>query len=131
MTLMVSAQLIISGPQFAHAQEVSSALKQADTACRAGLSAFSQKNLEAAQADFEQVVRLAGGLRHARLARQPEYPRSEQRRRHIYRCQREAGVWTAVGTYGLSVAASDLDNDGLPDISVANDSAPATLYLNQ
>jgi hypothetical protein len=40
-------------------------------------------------------------------------------------------MWNAVGTYGLSVAASDLDNDGWPDIYVANDSAPATLYLNQ
>lgn len=40
-------------------------------------------------------------------------------------------MWTAVATYGLSVAASDLDNDGWPDIYVANDSAPATLYLNQ
>ncbi|MGB7168756.1 MAG: CRTAC1 family protein [Acidobacteriaceae bacterium] len=43
----------------------------------------------------------------------------------------KAGMWTAVGTYGLSVAASDLNNDGWPDIYVANDSAPATLYLNQ
>jgi enediyne biosynthesis protein E4 len=43
----------------------------------------------------------------------------------------KAGMWEAVGTYGLSVAASDLDNDGWPDIYVANDSAPATLYLNQ
>ena len=43
----------------------------------------------------------------------------------------KAGMWTAVGTYGLSVAASDLDNDGWPDIYVANDSAPATLYQNQ
>jgi hypothetical protein len=40
-------------------------------------------------------------------------------------------MFTAVGTYGLSVAASDLDGDGWPDIYVANDSAPATLYLNQ
>jgi hypothetical protein len=40
-------------------------------------------------------------------------------------------MWTAVGTYGLSVAASDLDGDGWPDIYVANDSAPATLYQNQ
>ncbi|HEX3661475.1 MAG TPA: CRTAC1 family protein [Acidobacteriaceae bacterium] len=43
----------------------------------------------------------------------------------------KSGMWTAVGTYGLSVAASDLTNDGWPDIYVANDSAPATLYLNQ
>jgi len=43
----------------------------------------------------------------------------------------KAGMWTAVGTYGLSVAASDLDGDGWPDIYVANDSAPATLYQNQ
>src|SRR5271165_2503557 len=43
----------------------------------------------------------------------------------------KSGMWTAVGTYGLSVAASDLDNDGWPDIYVADDSAPATLYLNQ
>ena len=43
----------------------------------------------------------------------------------------KAGIWNAIGTYGLSVAASDLDNDGWPDIYVANDSAPATLYQNQ
>ena len=43
----------------------------------------------------------------------------------------KSGMWTAVGTYGLSVAASDLNNDGWTDIYVANDSAPATLYLNQ
>jgi hypothetical protein len=43
----------------------------------------------------------------------------------------KSGMWTAVGVYGLSVAASDLDNDGWPDIYVANDSAPATLYQNQ
>ena len=43
----------------------------------------------------------------------------------------KSGMWTAVGTYGLSVAASDLDGDGWTDIYVANDSAPATLYQNQ
>ena len=42
----------------------------------------------------------------------------------------KSGMWTAVGTYGLSVAAADLDNDGWTDIYVANDSAPATLYHN-
>jgi hypothetical protein len=43
----------------------------------------------------------------------------------------KSGMFTAVGTYGLSVCASDLDGDGWPDIYVANDSAPATLYQNQ
>jgi hypothetical protein len=43
----------------------------------------------------------------------------------------KSGMLTAIGTYGLSVAASDLDDDGWPDIYVANDSAPATLYQNQ
>ena len=43
----------------------------------------------------------------------------------------KAGIWNTGGTYGLSVAASDLDNDGWPDIYVANDSSPATLYQNQ
>jgi hypothetical protein len=44
---------------------------------------------------------------------------------------RKAGIWNTPGTYGLSVAASDLDNDGWPDIYVANDSSTATLYQNQ
>ncbi len=43
----------------------------------------------------------------------------------------KAGIWNTPGTYGLSVAASDLDNDGWPDIYVANDSSTATLYQNQ
>ncbi len=43
----------------------------------------------------------------------------------------KAGIWNTPGTYGLSVAASDLDNDGWPDIYVANDSTTATLYQNQ
>lgn len=43
----------------------------------------------------------------------------------------KAGIWDVIGTYGLSVAASDLNNDGWPDIYVANDSAAATLYENQ
>ena len=34
------------------------------------------------------------------------------------------------GTYGLGVLVSDFDNDDWPDIYVANDSAPATLYRN-
>lgn len=43
----------------------------------------------------------------------------------------KAGMWNVIGTYGLSVAASDLNDDGWPDIYVANDSAAATLYQNQ
>ena len=43
----------------------------------------------------------------------------------------KAGIWNVIGTYGLSVAASDLNNSGWPDIYVANDSAAATLYENQ
>ena len=40
-------------------------------------------------------------------------------------------MWNTIGNYGLSVAVADLDNDGWPDIYVANDSTAATLYQNQ
>jgi hypothetical protein len=40
-------------------------------------------------------------------------------------------MWDTIGTYGLSVAVSDLDGNGWPDIYVANDSTAATLYQNQ
>ncbi len=43
----------------------------------------------------------------------------------------KAGMWNTVGTYGLSVAVSDFDNDGWPDIYVADDSIASTLYMNQ
>ncbi|MGC2214090.1 MAG: VCBS repeat-containing protein, partial [Silvibacterium sp.] len=33
-----------------------------------------------------------------------------------------SGMWDTVGTYGLSVGVCDFDNDGWPDIYVANDS---------
>jgi hypothetical protein len=42
-----------------------------------------------------------------------------------------AGILDTVGTYGLSVSIADFDNDGWPDIYVANDSTAATLYQNQ
>ena len=43
----------------------------------------------------------------------------------------KSGMWNTIGTYGLSVAVCDFDNDGWPDIYVANDSTAATLYQNQ
>ncbi len=43
----------------------------------------------------------------------------------------KAGILDSLGTYGLSVCVADLDNDGWPDIYVANDSTAATLYQNQ
>jgi hypothetical protein len=42
-----------------------------------------------------------------------------------------SGILSASGTYGLGVLTADLDNDGWPDIYVANDSAPSTLYQNK
>jgi protein O-GlcNAc transferase len=46
-------------PSTVFAQEPSSALKKADASYRAGQAALAQKDLSAAQADFEQVVQLA------------------------------------------------------------------------
>ena len=43
----------------------------------------------------------------------------------------KAGILDTIGTYALSVAVGDLDNDGWPDIYVANDSTAATYYQNQ
>ena len=42
----------------------------------------------------------------------------------------KAGILDTIGTYGLSVCVADLDNDGWPDIYVANDSTAATYYQN-
>ena len=42
----------------------------------------------------------------------------------------KAGITKANGTYGLGVLVGDFDNDGWPDIYVANDSAPAAFYHN-
>jgi hypothetical protein len=43
----------------------------------------------------------------------------------------KSGMWDTIGTYALSVAVSDLDDDGWPDIYVANDSTASTFYQNQ
>jgi hypothetical protein len=42
----------------------------------------------------------------------------------------KAGILKTPGTYGLGVLVSDFDNDGWPDIYVANDSSSAALYKN-
>jgi protein O-GlcNAc transferase len=58
--VMTSALLVtIAASRIAFAQEPSTALRRADAAYRAGQAALAQKDLIAAQADFEQVVQLA------------------------------------------------------------------------
>lgn len=42
----------------------------------------------------------------------------------------KAGITRANGTYGLGVLVADFDNDGWPDIYVANDSQPSALFHN-
>jgi len=42
----------------------------------------------------------------------------------------KSGIRKTNGTYGLGVLVADFDNDGWPDIYVADDSAPAVLYHN-
>jgi hypothetical protein len=42
-----------------------------------------------------------------------------------------AGILSANGTYGLGVLTADFDNDGWPDIYVADDSTASALYQNK
>lgn len=42
----------------------------------------------------------------------------------------KAGILNTPGTYGLGVVVADFDNDGWPDIYVANDSSSSALYRN-
>jgi enediyne biosynthesis protein E4 len=42
-----------------------------------------------------------------------------------------SGILSSGGTFGLGVLTADFDNDGWPDIYVANDSAPSALYHNK
>jgi enediyne biosynthesis protein E4 len=42
-----------------------------------------------------------------------------------------SGILNTSGTYALGVLTADFDNDGWPDIYVANDSAPSILYHNE
>ena len=69
-------------------------------------------------------------MRSAGPARRQEYPVSQQRRRHVHRRSANAGILKTQGTYGLGVLVADFDNDGWPDIYVANDSTSSALYKN-
>lgn len=42
----------------------------------------------------------------------------------------QAGILKKQGTYGLGVLVGDFDNDGWPDIYVADDSSPSALWKN-
>ena len=42
-----------------------------------------------------------------------------------------SGILSSGGTFGLGVLTADFDNDGWPDIYVANDSEPSALYKNK
>ncbi|MXW01643.1 MAG: CRTAC1 family protein [Holophagales bacterium] len=55
--------------------------------------------------------------------------RNEGGRRFVDR-SRDAGV-SLIEDAGLGVAAADLDEDGLPDVYVANDADPNQLWINQ
>jgi enediyne biosynthesis protein E4 len=43
---------------------------------------------------------------------------------------KEAGIASFHGSYGLTVVAADLDDDGWPEIFVACDSTPSLLFMN-
>jgi hypothetical protein len=42
----------------------------------------------------------------------------------------QAGITPRTQTYGMTVVAADLDEDGWPDIYVASDSSPSLLFMN-
>jgi len=43
----------------------------------------------------------------------------------------KSGMWGVLGSYALSCGVADFDNNGWPNIYVANDSTSATYYVNQ
>ena len=64
-----------------------------------------------------------------RLTGDARRPLPQQRRRHVHRRHARAGI-TDPGYYGFGVVFTDLNDDGWPDIYVANDSVPNLLFRN-
>ena len=60
-----------------------------------------------------------------------EHPLSQQRQRHLYRCQHGRQALYATAGNGLGVVFADYDDDGWPDVFVANDPVPNFLYHNE
>ena len=77
------------------------------------------------------LQRRDGRLRAAGTERRQKYSVSQQWRWNVYRRFGTVPEFLdANGTYGLGVLTADFDNDGWPDIYVANDSTASALYQN-
>ena len=71
-------------------------------------------------------------MRPARPRGRARPPLPQQRRRHLHRCQRQGRRRRQANRYyGLTPLFIDVNNDGKPDLLVADDSTPNYLYLNK
>ena len=69
-------------------------------------------------------------LRPARTAEGEELSLPKQWRRNISDVTEKSGIGRAAPSYGLGVLTADFNNDGWPDIYVANDSDMSYLFWN-
>ena len=60
----------------------------------------------------------------------PESPVSQQRRRNVHRSGERYRIAKAFGK-GLGVVTTDVNNDGRPDLFVANDTVQNFLFINR
>ena len=88
-------------------------------------------------AEFDTVARLRHRQRrrapllhsaHLQAARQLAF--SQQRRRHLHRCQQRSGIAEHLGK-AWGVVATDINNDGRMDLFVANDTVANFLFMNR